>query len=67
MPTIMYDPNSTPLRYVLAKLGLTTRDVQKATKGKQVYDACGTLLFTGNAGEVWKWLRETGRACPEAE
>jgi hypothetical protein len=59
---IPYDPNDTPLSSVLGQLGYTIQDVRDAKKimKKEILDN-GTLLFTGDAFEVWKWLQSTGR------
>ncbi len=47
------------LNEVLNALGLTTRNGGRG-QGKEILDG-GTIVFTGPALEVWRWLHETGR------
>ncbi len=55
-------PNDLTLNEVLSTLGLTTRPLEKVeTTAKDILDRGGTVVFTGSALEVWRWLHETGR------
>ncbi len=47
------------LNEVLNALGLTTRE-HLDVEGKEILDG-GTVVFTGPALGVWRWLHETGR------
>ena len=52
-------PNDLTLNEVLSALGLTTRNGGRG-QGKEILDG-GTVVFTGPAFEVWRWLHDTGR------
>ena len=52
-------PDDLTLNEVLAALGLTTRE-HLDVEGKEILDG-GSVVFTGPALEVWRWLHETGR------
>lgn len=48
------------LNEVLAQLGLRTEPADGNYR-KRVIDSDGEVLVTGDAADVWRWLRETGR------
>lgn len=47
------------LNVVLTKLGYTTRTATSFSMGCKHIDKAGKTVFTGDAGEVWAWLRST--------
>jgi len=49
------------LNEVLDKLGYKAKKNHKMAAGGKFILKDGKTLFVGTAGEVWKWLRETGQ------
>jgi len=50
---------SLTLNQVLARLGYATRPAKQYAK--DILDARGAVVCTGNAGDVWDWLFATGQ------
>jgi hypothetical protein len=57
------DVGDMPLNRVLGVLGFTHKSSQQPNglHKHDVLDADDRVVFTGNAGDVWAWLRETKR------
>jgi len=53
----------TTLTQTLALCGYTHRRNARTdiTGCHDIFDARGDVVFTGRAGEVWAWLRESGQ------
>lgn len=60
---VAWPEDAESLNNVLRGLGLMHRPVADVWRSgaHEVCDQAGSVLFTGRAGQVWEWLRETGR------
>jgi len=49
------------LNQILIELGYTTKPARRAWTAyeKQIFDAAGKCVFTGNSVDTWAWLRRT--------
>ena len=45
----------------LAALGYSTRPVMNEAGVREVVRSDGSVAFMGRAGDVWRWLRNTGQ------
>lgn len=57
------DVGNMPLNRVLGVLGLRHRSAQQPNglNRSDIVDTAERVVFTGNADDTWKWLRETRR------